>query len=361
MLLCDLYLRNFRNYKEAFVKFCPGVNRVYGDNAQGKTNLLEAIHLLMVGRSFRTNNLDDLIREGNDHFYLEAHFVKNGVKQRLRVYYDKQQKKVIHNSTVYPSFAYLIGLLPGITITSEDQSIIKGSPADRRRFLDLQIAQVDPLYVHHFVRYNKAMKQRNHLLRMHNMSTIGSWEKGMAYAAAYVVGSRRKVIDQLLFNTKKIHHALTNNDDELQISYKTVAPEGPSVDELERYYIETYQKQRHKDVVVGYTSLGPHRDDLTMYIKKKNLRYFASEGQQRSCVIAMRLSQWQCLAEAVDCKPLMVIDDAVVSLDNSRIEYFSEQIQTLGQVFLSSPQELPWQLGSKESKTIFVKEGQILS
>ena len=355
-MLCDLYLRDFRNYKEAFFEFSTEINKIYGANAQGKTNLLEAINLLITGQSFRTHNLSELIREGAPSFYVEANFVKNDIKQKLRIYYDGQRRRVFHNSTEYNSFTPLIMLIPGVIWSPEDQALVKGSPSMRRRFLDFQIAQLDPLYVHHLMRYNKAMKQRNYLLRSKNDKSIDSWEFAMAHAAAYVVEKRRSEIKKLLPQIQNVHETLSKTKDTLSVEYKTGAPNIS----LSEYYVGQYKKQRQREMIIGNTLSGPHRDDVIMSIQKKDARYFASQGQQRCCIAAMRLAQWYQLQQESDTTPLMIIDDVGTSLDESRNKLLGEQIQKLGQVFVSTSQDLNWQ-NYRKSKIMIIKNGQVFS
>src|SRR5579885_1832498 len=160
-MIVSLVLRNFRNYREAHVQFSPGVNLIHGRNAEGKTNLLEALYFLSTGRSFRTSRLDELILKGERFFFLEAVFIKDGIEQTLKVSFDGTSRHLQLNATVYRGFLHLLGLLPHILYTPEDTDLIRGGPNERRRFLDLHLAQIDPLYVHHWLRYNRAMKQRN--------------------------------------------------------------------------------------------------------------------------------------------------------------------------------------------------------
>ena len=172
MQITSLFLQNFRNYEKAHVVFSPGINLIYGPNAHGKTNLLEALYFLITGRSFRTQSLRDLIYFGADFFRLKAFFIKNGVSQTLEVYFDGEKKKLLWNQTPLTSLSALYGILQGVLIAPEDLQILKGSPSLRRRFLDVQIAQVSPLYLHHLSRYQKAMKHRNTLLRRKQTQTL---------------------------------------------------------------------------------------------------------------------------------------------------------------------------------------------
>ena len=163
MQLKKLYLRNFRNYAEAEVEFSPRLNVFYGENAQGKTNLLEAIYLVSTARSFRTQNLSELIRLGEPFFYLEAHAVRDGAEQTLKLSFDGQTRRLQMAGNSYASFHPLLGTLPSVLYTPQDTDLISGAPALRRRFLNLHLAQRLPLHVHHLARFWRAMKHRNRM------------------------------------------------------------------------------------------------------------------------------------------------------------------------------------------------------
>ena len=156
-MLISLYLRNFRNYEEAEVHFSQQVNFIHGDNAQGKTNLLDAIYLLSTGKSFRTVHLSELIREGASFFYLQAHFIKDTITQTVTLSFDGLTRKMEYNNTCYNHFTNLLGLLPTVLLAPEDMELITAGPGIRRRFLDIHIGQLDPLYIYHLGRYAKAL------------------------------------------------------------------------------------------------------------------------------------------------------------------------------------------------------------
>ena len=182
--LKSLYLHNFRLYEEVYVEFSPGINWIYGRNASGKTTMLEAIHLLASGRSFRTNQLANLIRHDCPHFYLEAHFEKHGIAQKLRMVHSSKERKISINNTQCSSVSSLVGVLLSVVLSPDDLSLISGAPQERRQFLDAQLSQVDPLYLHHLSRYQRAMRQRNTLLKTKKIGSIEGWEYEMATSAA---------------------------------------------------------------------------------------------------------------------------------------------------------------------------------
>jgi DNA replication and repair protein RecF len=340
MQLLTLLLRDFRNYEEVHLEFSPQLNEICGANAQGKTNLLEAIHLLVIGRSFRTLHLRDLIRLQQPHFYVEATFLKHGVVQTLKLSYDGSERRIVHNSTAYNSFTQLLGLLQGVVFSPEDHALVSGAPTIRRRFLDLHIAQVDPLYVHFLARFYGAMKHRNQLLRQRTELSIESWEHEMAKAAAYLTTQRIIALEQLSRKVLPIQEALSQGHDRLTLRFKTTAPLNGSTSELTQYYQEAFLRHRAREMLFKQTLTGPHRDDFTPLLSEQEARAFGSEGQKMCCVMAMRLAEWQRLYELTGEKPLMMVDDVGACLDETRRQQLYEQLMQAGQLFIASPQRL---------------------
>ena len=319
-MLRRLYLRNFRSYGQMEVEFSPRTNLFYGSNAQGKTNLLEAIFLMSTGRSFRTHHLSECIRDKESFFFVEAEFEKDGVIQTIKLSFDGQVKKMEHNQTTYTHFTNLLGLLPTVLIAPEDVQLITGMPAERRRFLDLHLAQIDPLYVHYLTRYLKAMKQRNFLLRHKKTEAIESWEQIMIAASRYVQERRKWMVEEL--------QKLVQGEDGLEIGYL------PSI-------VEDYKKTRPKELFLATTLGGLHRDDLKITIGGKEAKQFASQGQKRCAVTTLRLAQWHHFYQLNETAPILSIDDFGVHLDATRSGLLLEEIQELGQVFLTSTARFP--------------------
>ncbi len=352
MKLIHLYLRNFRNFENAQISFHPKANLIHGLNAQGKTNLLEAIYFLSTGRSFRSSHPTELIQHGKPHFYLEAHFEKEGIPQEVSVSFDGKIKKVKYNQTYYSNFSQLLGLLPTVLYTPQDVALILGSPSIRRKFLDMHIAQVDPLYIHHLVRYYKALKQRNCLLRQKSMEGIDVWEEALSLSASYITEKREIAIKELDEPLKNWMLRLSPQGETLDLLYQPVctSKEIPSI-------VEQYKKQRSKEMHLGNTLVGPHRDDIEICIDQRPARIFSSEGQKRCAIGALRLAEWGRLRNIVEAPPLMSIDDFGVHLDGKRQNLFQDEIQELGQVFITSPFALP---NFKDHLAIHIEAGAML-
>ncbi len=336
MRLLSLFLKNFRLYEESFFEFDAGVNIIYGANACGKTSLLEAIYLLITGRSFRGAQTEELIKVGSLAFFLEARFIKNELEQNLKIFCSPTEKRLTYNSTVYPSSAALMGTLKGIVLSPDDAGLIKGAPALRRRYLDMQIAQINPLYVHYLSRYMKAMKQRNQLLRLKQTEAITCWENEMAVAAAYITAQRLVAVKELQVSCQHLHRILTQEKTAFTLTYKTTAPLLAQEEMLQQYYLKQYARLRPRELQFGITLVGPHKDDLGIEIEQREARYFASEGQQRSGAATLRLAEWERVKEQGEETPLLLIDDMGMGLDEHRKKRLLSHIEKMGQVFLTT-------------------------
>jgi len=327
MQLKQLTLRNFRNYTNETVLFVPGINLIYGENGAGKTSLLEALYLLSTGRSFRTPYLKHLIRKGSSYFYVQAHFEKNGVDQALSMGFDGKNRKIRSNATPLDQLAHLIGMLTIVFYTSIDSQLVEGSPTQRRRFLNIQLAQSDPLYVHHLLRYHKAMKNRNALLKGKIERGMNSYEQIMARSATYLMHKRSHLLKVLTPIARQFIKTLSDTSEELDLFY------APSI---AMQYMENiasiYSKQRKKELILGSTLLGPHRDDFLISYQYKEAKFYASEGQKRACVTALKMAERKQLSEHA----LFGIDDFGAQIDEKRMEQIYRAMADVPQVFLVS-------------------------
>ena len=253
----------------------------------------------------------------------------------------RYRAQIIFNSTTLPSSACLLGILRGVVLSPDDAGLIKGAPTIRRHYLDMQIAQGDPLYVHYLTRFNRAMRQRNCLLRAKNAATIESWEHEMASSAAYITQQRASATHILNEHSHKLHSVLAGDTTHLSLSYKSSQSLLEDTEKLKQRYLEQWNKHRRREMELGCTLSGPHKDDLSIAIDAKEARLFASEGQQRTSAAALRLAEWERLQGLGDERPLMLIDDMGISLDETRRMRLLQHTQGLGQVFLTSTENLP--------------------
>jgi DNA replication and repair protein RecF len=352
IFLKSLYLRNFRNYSEAEATFSPKLNVLYGENGEGKTNVLEAIYLLSTGRSFRTEALSELIRQGETFFLIEGTLFKEGMEHTIQISFDGTQKRLLLDKNNYPSFQPLLGLLPSVLHTPSDRELIEGSPAIRRRFLNLHLAQRNLLYVHHLARYWKAMKQRNAWLKSKESDAIDCWEIEMATSAAYLQEARHHLIDALGALLQRRSEALSLELERHEIRFY------PSQPRTAEQYLAQLQKHRLREQQLGFTLTGPHRDDFSLLIGGKEARMFASEGQKKTSLSALRLAEWELFTKTNETPPLFGLDDFGIHLDSKREAALKEEVGQLGQVFVTTPQRAPqWLEG--EQKAFLISGGKI--
>lgn len=329
MLLEKVILSGFRNYSREEIPFSPKMNCIQGNNAEGKSNLLEAIYLISTGKSFRTSHLPHLIKHDQTEFLIEAHFSKDSISHTLRISYGAHGRKVLYNQTSYSSFLPLLGILPCVLLAPEDLSIIMGSPSERRRFLDLHISQIDPMYIHHLGRYHKAMKQRNSLLKAKEISGLDPWEQIMAVSARYLIEKRLETLATLEPLIEKTISFLSEEQEAFTWKYeKSFRDED---------LLEDWHKNRKKELLLGTTLIGPHRDDIHLYIEGQEVKIYCSEGQKRGCIAALRIAEWERFTTFFGSPPLFGIDDFGSHLDPKRAKLLKQIVKNLGQTFLTAP------------------------
>lgn len=331
----SLYVRHFRNLSDQTISFRNGLNEVVGDNAQGKTALLEALHVLILGGSFRTYQMRDIIQHERAGFFVEATVDMHGVRKTVSLSYDGARRAVMIDGQSQISSSQLLGTLLGVTATLEDQDLVFGPPAARRRFLDEQIAQIDPFYVTQLSRYARALSQRNRLLKMRDFRSIEAWEEQLARAGAYIVGQRRRTTDLLAPKVVTAYRSLFGEIDHplpLTMSYITQEPVGKSIE----WYQQQYRDRRDQEARAAVTLVGPHRDDIEWAIGNKPCRSVASLGQARSVALSLRCAEWNLLKERSGEVPLFLVDDVESALDPIRTSSFFEICQELGQVCMTS-------------------------
>ncbi len=356
MFLKQLYARNFRNFEEISVDFIDGINEVVGDNAQGKTSLLEALFLCMTASSFRSQHLKDLIRHSQKGFFVEACFEKAGVDHQVGISYDGEKRRVFLNGAPCETPTVLLGLMPGVASTPDDIAVVKGQPSIRRRYLDLMIAQIDPVFVHHLSRFMRALKQRNVLLKQKQIGSIACWEEELSRSSAYITVQRKRAVDFLGAKAAQFFAAFTSEKLTLALNYTSSVRALDDVEQMRANFVQEFDKKRSQEVHLGVTLVGPHRDDVQIMIGQKPAREFASVGQSALAACAMRLAEWHYLERETRTRPLMIVDDFGSALDSTRKKLLFTELGTLGQLFMSSHSSL--QAGSN---TLTIHDGKLIA
>lgn len=325
-MLQTLLLRNFRNYKEQTLTFSPKTNLIFGENAQGKTNLIEAISLITTGRSHRTPYLSECISFNESFFYLEALFIKEGIEQIIKLYYSKSKRVLTLDGKTHSSFSPLIGLNPSVLHTPNDLLLISSSPSLRRRLFDLHISSHDKGYLFSLIRYYQAKKQRDQLLKTKTLDAIDCFEEKMSDFAEQIKTKRSSMIEELQPYFSLFAQKLLCNQN-LKIAFL------PSV---EASLLQVLKNNRDKEMILGNTLQGPHRDDFSFSIEDKLAKAFASEGQKRACILALRLAEYKRL-KTYSKNLLFCIDDMATHFDPKRQEKLKEALEDLDQVILTLP------------------------
>ncbi len=324
----NLRLINFRNYNNVFLELNDKVNIFIGKNAQGKTNLLEAVYMCATGRSFRTNRDKELINFNKKEAYIGSK-VEVGQREKLiEIKLDKEgPKRIKINKLELKKQRELNSGLNIVVFSPDDLSLVKGSPKERRLFLDMSISQVRPIYKYNLNRYNKILFQRNNLLKSDKdkndiINLLEIFDMQLIKTGTDIIVSRLDFIDKLSKLASSIHNKLTSSKEELTLSYSSsIDFNGLDRKEIENSFMRSLIKNRQNDIFTGSTSVGPHRDDMGILINSIDSRIFASQGQQRTAVLSIKLSEVEIINRDIGTYPVLLLDDVFSELDSDRRKY----------------------------------------
>ena len=320
-------LNNYRNFDSVKVEFSPGVNIFFGDNAQGKTNLLESIYVSGTSRSHRGSRDKELIRFGEDEAHIRLFFQKDSLSHRLDVHLKKNKNKGIAVDGVpVRRSGELLGMMHIVFFSPEDLSIIKEGPAGRRRFLDMELSQIDKGYLQQLIAYNKILNERNNLLKQINLypaliETLDGWDEQLLTAGQFLIKKREEFVQFLDEMMARIHSQLTGGKEQMKVEYE----KNVSADEFER----KLQTSRKRDLKVKMSMTGPHRDDLLFEVKGVDIRRFGSQGQQRTAALSLKLAEIELVKRAIKDTPVLLLDDVLSELDSSRQQYLLDSIHDI--------------------------------
>ncbi len=318
MQIKKLYLKNFRNYKEQYVEFKDGLNVLYGQNAAGKTNMLEAIYISALAKSPRTTKEKELVLNGEKTAIVNVLVQKNLRTHKIEIQIDdKGKKRILIDSIPVNRAGELLGIVAIVYFSPDEMKLVKESPDNRRRFLDISLSQESKVYFNNLVRYNKILKQRNNLLKQGYNDNIDAmldvWDRQLATVGVEIIEKRREFIDKLKTEAKKIHEFLSGGKEILEVDYES------ELDEIsdKNLYLQL-KKNREKDKKLTYTTVGPHRDDIKLTVNGNDARKFASQGQQRSIALSLKFAQLELYKQETDEKPILLLDDVLSELDETR-------------------------------------------
>ncbi|HBJ11823.1 MAG TPA: DNA replication/repair protein RecF [Clostridiales bacterium] len=356
MYINKIKLQNFRNYNEQEINLNKSINVFYGDNAQGKTNILEAIFLCTFGKSFRTNKEKELIKLGKDNANVIIEYEKKDRDGKISISIS-DKKQILVNGIKIKKLSELLGNINIVIFTPDDINILKGGPALRRRFLDMMIGQLKPNYVYTLNMYIKTLEQRNNYLRQikeenkpENLLDI--WDEKLIEYADIIYKYRKEFIDKIKKKINIIHKKITDEKEEINIQYISNC-------ESKEVYSELLKQRRKLDIIKGFTTKGIHRDDFEIYINNKELSIYGSQGQNRTAILSLKLSELQVIYDEIEEEPILLLDDFMSELDINRRKNFLNNINNT-QVIITCAEKIEFLKENVDYCLYQVKEGEII-
>ncbi len=344
MKLKKISLHNFRNYEDQELDFSDGINVLLGENAQGKTNLLEAIYVLALARSHRTSNDKELISWDSQNAQIKGLVEKQYSSLPIELDLGPKGKKAKLNHLEQAKLSSYIGQLNVILFAPEDLSIVKGSPQGRRKFMDMEFGQMSNHYLYNLTQYRKILKQRNRYLkdlkfrRRSDKVYLDVLSDQLAAYGAEIIFERISLLNQLQTFAQRIHTEITQGKEKLIFRYKTAASKGEmdSVDSIYKNLLTQFSSIKEKEIMQASTIIGPHRDDIVFVVNDKEVQSFGSQGQQRTTALSLKLAEIDLMKQQTGEYPVLLLDDVLSELDDYRQTHLLTAIQDRVQTFLTT-------------------------
>ena len=354
MYIEKIKLQNFRNYKQLELNLNKNINIIYGNNAQGKTNILESIFLCSFGKSFRTTKEKEMIKFDETNLVVEVFYQKKERDGKIKIEIG-DKKQIYLNGIKIKKLSELLGNVNIVIFTPEDINILKDGPAGRRRFLDMMIGQLRPNYVYNLNMYLKTIEQRNNYLRQIREENkpeemLEIWDEKLAEYAEIIFNYRNEFIKKIIQKINKIHSEITENKEKLEIEYISNC-------ENKENYLKLLKERRKLDIIKGFTTKGIHRDDFMIYINEKEVGAYGSQGQNRTVVLSLKLAELNVIYDEIGEYPILLLDDFMSELDIERRKNFLNNIKNT-QVILTGTEKID--LPNLEYNLYNVKKGEIV-
>lgn len=367
MYLENIALANFRNFSNAKIKFDRNINIFIGDNAQGKTNLLEAIYFLALARSHRTNGEKELIKFENDFANIQGKLKKSQIEVDLKIRITAKGKKAWINRLEQKKLSRYVGQMNVILFSPEDLALVKGRPGLRRRFMDLEFGQINPEYLYFSSKYRQVLQQRNNYLkqlsigRAKDLVFLDVLSDQLAGIAAEIILRRKKYILLLNNYAQKAHEKISGNNEKLEINYYSSINGIADDDNTEVVYqkvLANFQANQKNEIRKGMTLSGPQRDDLKFWINQKSAQDFASQGQQRTIALSVKLAEIKLVQKITQEYPILLLDDVMSELDYQRQSSLLSYIQGNIQTFITTTtlEGISWEI-IKTPKIYHISDG----
>ena len=354
MWIKKIKINNFRNYKIQEINLEKNINLFYGENAQGKTNIIEAIFLSSMGKSFRAKKDKEMIMLGEENSSIELEYEKTDRDGKIKI--ELGNKKIVYiNGIKIKKLSELLGKINVVIFTPDDINILKGGPQNRRRFLDIMISQLRPNYMYNLNLYLKTLEQRNNYLRQikeenKNENMLDIWDEELANYTINIYNYRKEFIEKIKNKIKKTHGEITNNKEEIKIEYLSECIS-------KEKYLDLLKQRRKLDIIKGYTTKGIHRDDFIIYINDKELSTYGSQGQHRTAILSLKLAELNIVKDEIGESPILLLDDFMSELDEKRRKNFLEKIEDV-QVIITCTEKID--IENKKVLVYNVKSGEII-
>ncbi|CEG21176.1 DNA replication and repair protein RecF [Planococcus massiliensis] len=344
MRIDRLELLNYRNYENLELSFSPEINVFIGENAQGKTNIMESLYVLSMAKSHRTSNDKELIRWEAEYGKIKADVHRKYGKLPLEITLSKKGKKAKVNHLEQRRLSDYIGQLNVVMFAPEDLNLVKGSPQVRRRFIDMEIGQISPVYLHDLLIYQKLLKQRNHILKQHyGKQTISDvmfdvYTEQFIEAAVKIIRKRYQFMDLLQKWAEPIHHGISRGLEQLQIRYQPISGLKPewTPEEMASFLEQKLAELRKREIERGSTLVGPHRDELQFFVNGYDVQTYGSQGQQRTTALSLKLAEIELIKQEVGEAPVLLLDDVLSELDDYRQSHLLNTIKGSVQTFVTT-------------------------
>ncbi len=359
-------MKNFRNYQALDIGLGEGVNIFYGQNAQGKTNIIESIYMASTGKSHRTSKDSELIRWGNEDAKIKIDFQKENDEKSVEIYLNRNIKKQIKmNGVRLGKIGELIGNLNTVIFSPDHMKVIKEGPVERRRFMDIILSQVKPGYYYNLVQYLKVLEQRNNLLNEARknaglLKTIDIWNEQLAEFGTRVIMTRKYFVNKICGIAAETHERISNGKEKLELKYNSSIDCHINSDiEIKKSFIDALERSINIDVKRGITHKGPHRDDIYFYINGTEVKTYSSQGQQRTTLLSLKISELKYMEAETGELPILLLDDVFSELDTERQRYLVEFIRNIQTIITCTDVEYLEKLKLEDSMVYKVVGGMV--
>ena len=357
MYIESVQLKNFRNYDSLELTFDKGTNIFYGNNAQGKTNILESLYLCGTTKSHRGSKDKEIVKFGEEEAHIRMMVNRNQINYKIDMHLRKNKAKgVAINGLPIKKASELFGVVNMVFFSPEDLNIIKDGPAGRRRFMDMELSQLDGIYLHNLMKYHKILQQRNKLLKDIHFrpdleATLPVWDEQLVLYGTKIIQRRQAFLQELNEMVRGIHQNISGNKETLQLVYEPSA----TAEEL----AVRMEESRMKDLKMGMTSYGPHRDDISFLINETDIRKYGSQGQQRTSALSLKLAEIELVKQLIHDTPVLLLDDVLSELDSNRQNYLLNSIHDIQTIITCTGLDEFVKNRFHINKVFFVREGTI--